>query len=173
MPPPVRPVALALAALVTVTRSVSTVGARPPTIASIEPRSFFFNAAPTLLLRGSGFDPTSTSAKCVYTYSAMGVKFAAIERGQRCNNSANGLGDAQPQGLDARGLRLCEVPMYSPAVIVNETMARCVAPKFSFPMYEQNLRHVLDIEQGLGSLVAVGLANDGHNFSLSAAAVKG
>jgi hypothetical protein len=58
-------------------------------VSSVEPRSFFFNAAPTLLLRGSGFDPASTAARCVFTYSAMGTKFAAIERGQVRKTPAN------------------------------------------------------------------------------------
>eukprot|EP01052_Picozoa_sp_SAG31_P046002 SAG31_NODE_8627_length_1417_cov_1.701821_1_plen_216_part_01 len=142
-----------------------------PTVTSVSPRRFFFNAEPTLLVRGSGFDPTATGARCVFTYSWMGTKFAAIKRGQRCNNSANGLGDAQPQGLDEHGQRLCEVPLYSTAEIVNETTARCAAPRFSFHMYEQNLRNVLDTKQGLETLVAVGVANDGRNFSLSAAAL--
>ena len=166
---------LALLAPVVASLLVATAGAavsgEAPLVTSVSPRSFFFNAEPTLLLSGSNFDPTATEARCLFTYTWMGTKFAAIERGQRCNNSANGLGDAQLQGRDDHGQQLCEVPLYSPAVILNATSARCVAPRFSFHMYEQNLRNVLDIEQGLETLVAVGLANDGRNFSLNAASL--
>ena len=166
---------LALLAPVVASLLVPTAGAAVPGVAplvtSVSPRSFFFNAEPTLLLSGSNFDPAATGARCLFTYTWMGTKFAAIERGQRCNNSVNGLGDAQLQGRDEHGQQLCEVPLYSPAVILNATSARCVAPRFSFHMYEQNLRNVLDIEQGLETLVAVGLANDGRNFSLNAASL--
>eukprot|EP01051_Picozoa_sp_SAG22_P006329 SAG22_NODE_409_length_10939_cov_1.956638_2_plen_526_part_00 len=163
--------ATAASAAVAPAAATAASAAVAPAVTSVAPRSFFFNAEPTLHLRGSGFDPAATGARCVFTYSWMGPKFAEIARGRRCNNSANGLGDAQPQGLDEHGQRLCEVPLYSPAVIINATAARCAAPRFSFRMYEQNLRNVLDIEQGLETLVAVGIANDGRNFSLSAAAL--
>jgi hypothetical protein len=54
---------------------------------------------------------------------------------------------ATSRRLDGQGQRLCEVPLYSPAMVLTATTARCTAPSFTFPMYEQNLRHVLDIEQ--------------------------